>query len=146
MLVGLETNLLNEPVPFEEEPLPNPWMAILPLALVGELNKVFTTLIPQIDGKPVTVPLPGHPVTVEIPSIVAIWTVEGAVIVSVLSVVAFDYKRVMVRFAENRNPASAGALLASMNKASEYGFSGIIAALPGFSTAVDDLKVIPSPW
>jgi len=57
------------------------------------------TLIPKIFGKPVIVPLPGHPVTVEIPSIVAIWTVEGTLIMGVLSVIAFEYKRVMVGFA-----------------------------------------------
>jgi H+/gluconate symporter-like permease len=142
---GYGTNLLNEPEPFEEETLPNPWVAILPLVLVGVLNKVFTTLIPQIYGKTFTVPLPGHPVTVEIPSIVAIWAVEGALIVGILTVIAFAYKRVFSRFAEGSKSAIAGALLASMNTASEYGFGGIIAALPGFSVVVDALKVIPNP-
>ena len=57
---GYGTNLLNEPEPFEEETLPNPWVAILPLVLVGALNKFFTTLIPRIYGKT----LPFHcPVT-----------------------------------------------------------------------------------
>jgi len=142
---GYGTNLLNEPEPFEEETLPNPWVAILPLVLVGVLNKVFTTLIPQIYGKTFTVPLPGHPVTVEIPSIVAIWAVEGALIAGILTVIAFAYKRVFSRFAEGSKSAIAGALLASMNTASEYGFGGIIAALPGFSVVVDALKVIPNP-
>jgi H+/gluconate symporter-like permease len=142
---GYGTNLLNEPEPFEEETLPNPWVAILPLVLVGVLNKVFTTLIPQIYGKTFTVPLPGHPVTVEIQSIVAIWAVEGALIVGILTVIAFAYKRVFSRFAEGSKSAIAGALLASMNTASEYGFGGIIAALPGFSVVVDALKVIPNP-
>jgi H+/gluconate symporter-like permease len=142
---GYGTNLLNEPEPFEEETLPNPWVAILPLVLVGVLNKVFTTLIPQIYGKAVTVPLPGHPVTIEIPSIVAIWAVEGALIVGILSVIVFAYKRVMERFAEGSKSAISGALLASMNTASEYGFGGIIAALPGFSIVVDALKAIPNP-
>jgi H+/gluconate symporter-like permease len=142
---GYGTNLLNEPEPFEEEALPNPWVAILPLVLVGVLNKVFTTLIPQVYGKSVTVPLPGHPVTVEIPSIVAIWAVEGALIVGILTVIAFAYKQVMARFAEGSKSAIAGALLASMNTASEYGFGGIIAALPGFSIVVDALKAIPNP-
>ena len=58
---GYGTDLRNEPEPFEEEKLPNPWLAILPLVLVGVLNKVFTNLIPQIYGKTFTVPLAGHP-------------------------------------------------------------------------------------
>ena len=83
--------------------------------------------------------------TVEIPSIVAIWAVEGALIAGILTVIAFAYKRVFSRFAEGSKSAIAGALLASMNTASEYGFGGIIAALPGFSVVVDALKVIPNP-
>src|SRR6476661_7634928 len=53
---GYGTDLLNEPEPFEAEKLPNPWVAILPLVLVGVLNKIFTGLIPQIYGKTFTVP------------------------------------------------------------------------------------------
>src|SRR6476660_8452780 len=75
---GYGTDLLNEPEQFEAEKLPNPWVAILPLVLVGVLNKIFTGLIPQIYGKTFTVPLAGHPVTVEIPAISAIWAGEGA--------------------------------------------------------------------
>jgi H+/gluconate symporter-like permease len=32
-----------------------------------------------------------------------------------------------------------------MNTASEYGFGGVIAALPGFTVVADALKVIPNP-
>jgi H+/gluconate symporter-like permease len=51
----------------------------------------------------------------------------------------------MGRFAEGSKAAVAGSLLASMNTASEYGFGGVIAALPGFSVVADALKVIPNP-
>jgi H+/gluconate symporter-like permease len=142
---GYGTDLHNEPEPFEAEKLPNPWLALLPLILVGVLNKVFTNLIPQIYGKTFTVPLAGHPVVVEIPAITAIWAVEGALLVGILSVIAFAFKRVMSRFAEGSKAAVAGSLLASMNTASEYGFGGVIAALPGFSVVADALKVIPNP-
>ena len=33
---------MNEPEPFEDEKLVNPWIALLPLVLVGVFNKVFT--------------------------------------------------------------------------------------------------------
>ena len=35
--------------------------------------------------------------------------------------------------------------LASMNTASEYGFGGVIAALPGFLVIADALRAIPNP-
>ena len=45
---GYGTNLVNEPEPFTEEKLPNPWIALAPLVIVGVMNKVFTGLIPQL--------------------------------------------------------------------------------------------------
>lgn len=49
------------------------------------------------------------------------------------------------RFAEGTKSAVSGALLASMNTASEYGFGGVIAALPGFLVVSDALRSIPNP-
>ena len=51
----------------------------------------------------------------------------------------------MAKFAEGSKAAIAGALLASMNTASEYGFGAVIAALPGFIVIRDALKAIPNP-
>jgi H+/gluconate symporter-like permease len=42
------------------------------------------------------------------------------------------WKPVTSKFADGTKAAVAGSLLASMNTASEYGFGGVIAALPGF--------------
>ncbi|MEO8137229.1 MAG: GntP family permease, partial [Betaproteobacteria bacterium] len=41
--------------------------------------------------------------------------------------------------------AVGGALLASMNTASEYGFGAVIAALPGFLVVAQGLQAIPNP-
>ena len=49
------------------------------------------------------------------------------------------------RFAEGSKAAVGGAMLASMNTASEYGFGGVIAALPGFLLIRDALHSIPDP-
>ena len=49
------------------------------------------------------------------------------------------------RFADGSKAAVAGALLASMNTASEYGFGGVIALLPGFTLVADALRAIPNP-
>src|SRR5262245_2884562 len=40
----------NEPEEISKEQLANPFIAILPLIVVGVLNKVFTVLIPQVYG------------------------------------------------------------------------------------------------
>ena len=60
-------------------------------------------------------------------------------------VVLTAFKRVSGRFAAGSKAAVAGALLAAMNTASEYGFGGVIAALPGFLVVSDALKSIPNP-
>jgi len=142
---GYGTSLVNEPEPFEDEKLVNPWIALLPLIVVGVFNKVFTLVIPQFYGASVTVPLVGHPVTIQVGSVVAIWAVEGALLVGILCVLAFAFKPVMAKFADGTKAAVAGSLLAAMNTASEYGFGGVIAALPGFTVVADALKAIPNP-
>jgi H+/gluconate symporter-like permease len=142
---GYGTNLVNEPEPFEDEKLVNPWIALLPLVVVGVFNKVFTVAIPQFYGTSVTVPLTGHPVTIQVGSVAAIWAVEGALLVGILCVLAFAFRPVMAKFADGTKAAVAGSLLAAMNTASEYGFGGVIAALPGFTVVADALKAIPNP-
>jgi H+/gluconate symporter-like permease len=54
-------------------------------------------------------------------------------------------KTVTSRFAEGSKSAIGGALLASMNTASEYGFGAVIAALPGFLAVANFMGSIPNP-
>lgn len=142
---GYGTNLINEPEPFSQENLPNPWIAVLPLIVVGVMNKVFTMLIPIFYGTTHTAQLPGmaKPLVTQVSSVVAIWAVEGALLLGILTVVIFAFKQVKDRFAEGSKTAIAGALLSVTNTASEYGFGGVIAALPGFLTIAEALKAIP---
>jgi H+/gluconate symporter-like permease len=142
---GYGTILVNEPEAFEEEKLANPWIALLPLIVVGVLNKIFTMAIPQVYGSSYVLSLGGHPLTIQIGGVAAIWAVEGALLVGILTVLAFAFKPVMAKFADGTKAAVAGALLASMNTASEYGFGGVIASLPGFVVVADALKAIPNP-
>jgi len=143
---GYGTNLVNEPEPFTEEKLPNPWLALSPLLIVGVMNLVFTRLIPQYYGTAHTTTLPGlaKPLTTQVSSVVAIWAVEGALLMGILTVVVFAFGRIKERFAEGSKTAIAGALLAATNTASEYGFGAVIAALPGFLIVADALKSIPN--
>ena len=142
---GYGTNLVNEPEPFTEEKLPNPWIALAPLVIVGVMNKVFTGLIPQLYGSTHTTELPGlaKAMTTQVSSVVGVWAVEGALVLGILSVVVLAFGRIRERFADGSKTAIAGSLLAAMNTASEYGFGGVIAALPGFLVVAEGLKAIP---
>lgn len=142
---GYGTNLLNEPEPYSAENLPNPWIALAPLVIVGVTNKVFTMLFPRFYGTEHTTALQGmaHPVTIQISSVAAIWAVECALVLGILTVVVFAFKPIKERFADGSKTAISGALLSVMNTASEYGFGGVIASLPGFLIIADALKKIP---
>jgi H+/gluconate symporter-like permease len=147
---GYGSSLVNEPERVSTDALPNALLAILPLILVGVSNFLFTKWIPVWYGANYTVPaevLPGvhTPVTATIKAVTAIWSVEAALLLGIVFVIVTAYGRVASRFAEGSKTAVAGALLAAMNTASEYGFGGVIAALPGFLVVGDALKGIPNP-
>ncbi|WEN13609.1 GntP family permease [Rhodanobacter sp. AS-Z3] len=146
---GYGDNLLNEPVPFEAATLPHPLIALLPLVLVGVCNKLLTDVIPRAYGETQSF-LPSvvghaHPVVQEVSKLTAIWAVEGALLIGVLCVLIFAWRAVTTRLAVGSQAAVSGALLASMNTASEYGFGAVIAALPGFKLVADALHSIPNP-
>ena len=148
---GYGSSLVNEPQTADREALPHPTIAILPLVLVGVANFFFTRMIPVWYGSDAyTVPasvLPGvhAPVTATVKTVVAIWAVEAALLLGILLVVATAFRRISQGFADGSKTAVGGALLAAMNTASEYGFGGVIAALPGFIVVSDALKGIPNP-
>jgi H+/gluconate symporter-like permease len=56
-----------------------------------------------------------------------------ALIVGIIATILYDWNRVKQNFKEGLNTSIGGSLLATMNTAAEYGFGGIIAALPGFA-------------
>jgi len=146
---GYGAGALLEPEPFAGGQLANPFVAILPLILVGVMNKVFTMAIPKLYGEahsfiPAVVGQ-AAPVTQEISKVTAIWAVEGALLAGILTVLVFAWKAIAAKFAEGSKSAIAGALLASANTASEYGFGAVIAALPGFLVVAGALKAIPHP-
>ena len=143
---GYGTDLRNEPEPFENEKLPNPWIALSPLVIVGAANFLLTQIIPRAYGPTHEMALlGGKPIVTHISGVAAIWAVEGALLLGILTVFAFAWRPVLAKFADGSKAAVAGALLASMNTASEYGFGGVIALLPGFVLVSDALKAIPNP-
>ena len=75
----------------------------------------------------------------------AVWAVEGALLAGIVLVFLLAFAATSRTFAEGSKAAVAGALLAAMNTASEYGFGGVIASLPGFLAIRDALGAIPNP-
>jgi H+/gluconate symporter-like permease len=144
---GYGSGHINEPEPISDKVLINPWIAILPLIIVATANKIFTLAVNSSYAKSYEIGMPGldSPINVTISNVAAIWAVEGALLLGIASVLVFAFRSVSKKFAEGSKAAIAGALLASMNTASEYGFGAVIAALPGFIVIRDALKSIPNP-
>jgi H+/gluconate symporter-like permease len=114
--------------------LPAALLALLPLILVGVLNRYFTGLLPRLYPSLfdfVKIGVSQVP-PLDPSKLIAIWAVEGALLIGILAVVALAFRKVAQNFAVSANAALAGAMLAAINTASEYGFGGVIAALPGF--------------
>jgi H+/gluconate symporter-like permease len=127
----------EEPTPnlSTDQPLLRQILAFVPLILVGVTNKLFVTAIPKwypngFDFTKVGLDSLG---VVDVTGFVGIWAVEMALIVGIVSTILFDWNKVMQNFKEGINTSIGGSLLATMNTAAEYGFGGVIAALPGFA-------------
>ncbi len=144
---GYGTGHLNEPEPIALTELTNPWIAILPLVVVGVMNLVITRLIPRFYGDTMYIQLTdaAKPLAVPVAKMVGIWAVEIALVLGILTVILFGWKKVHSKFADGTKVAIGGALLASLNTASEYGFGSVIAALPGFLVIRNALAHVPNP-
>lgn len=141
------TGHINEPQVVAEDVSINPALALLPLFVVGIANKFLSLSIPGFYSatKEVVLTPGGKAIPVDVAPVTAIWSVEGALLLGILTVLALAWKSVTRDFAEATKSAVSGALLASMNTASEYGFGAVIAALPGFLVIADALKSVPNP-
>ncbi|VFR16065.1 D-beta-hydroxybutyrate permease [plant metagenome] len=144
---GYGTDLFNEPAPPAGEQGHHPLIALLPLIVVGVSNFAFTRLIPGWYPVGTEIMLPGlsEPVVARTEQLLAIWAVMAALISGIVVILLFAWRNVVSKLAEGSRDAVSGALLASMNTAAEYGFGGVIAALPGFLVVASALKAIPDP-
>lgn len=109
-------------------------LAFVPLLLVGISNKFFVTQFPKwypngFDFKSIGLESFG---VVQIPAVVGIWSVECALVIGIFSAMIYGFKRIRNNLQTGINASIGGALLAAMNTGAEYGFGGVIAALPGF--------------
>lgn len=144
---GYGTGHNNEPESAPATQVVHPLIAILPLIVVGVSNLLFTRMIPRLYEAVVETQLAGltQPLVTQLSSVTAIWAVLGALLAGIVTVLAFAFRPIIVKFAEGTKAAVGGALLASMNTASEYGFGAVIAALPGFLFIKNALAAIPDP-
>jgi H+/gluconate symporter-like permease len=116
-------------------------LAFVPLVLVAVTNKLFITYIPEWYPNGFDFSAIGlKAYTVDVPAVAAIWAIEMALVVGIITSLAFDWKRVTVNFKEGLNLSIAGALLATMNTGAEYGFGGVISSLPGFAKISDGIS------
>jgi len=122
-------------------------LAFVPVVLVGVLNKLLTTLIPKwypngFDFSKIGLNFPN----IETSQVVGIWSVEIALIFGILTTILYNRKPVVMNFKDGMNVGIAGALLAIMNSATEYGFGAVISNLPGFTIARDGIaKLFTNP-
>jgi H+/gluconate symporter-like permease len=137
----------NEPAPMDLTGIPHPAIAMLPLAVVAAANIVLTRLLPKLYGGSVTVQLnaAAKPIVQPIARMLGIWAIESALVLGILMIVVLAWKRVATAFAQSTKDALGGAMLASLNTASEYGFGSVISALPGFLIIRNALSHIPNP-
>ena len=81
----------------------------------------------------------------DVKKMVAIWAVMAALLCGIITIFLFAGRSLKGKLADGSKVAVGGAMLAALNTASEYGFGGVIAALPGFVQVADALKAIPNP-
>ena len=144
---GYGTGHLNEPETVDTHALVSPFLAFTPLAVVAVANIVFTLMIPRWYGATATVALTPtmKPLAMDVSRLVGIWAVEAALVLGILTVAIFAWRRMVLTFVKGSHAAISGCLLASVNTASEYGFGAVMAALPGFAAIQAALQAIPNP-
>ena len=138
---------INEPEPIAKEALPNPLIAFLPLVVVGVMNRLITGWIPQFYPDSYTVDIDAYRSSYSGAGQAADRDLGGRG-----GLASRHRRRPPLRIQDGRRQirrgdesAVAGALLASMNTASEYGFGAVIASLPGFLVIAEALRSIPNP-
>ncbi len=114
--------------------VPSAWLAVVPLVLVGGVNLILTRSIPSWYGESFDFATIGLPAlaAVKIANVVGIWSIEIALLVGIAASFAIGYSRIVSTVKIGLTHAVGGALLATMNTASEYGFGSVIASLAGF--------------
>ena len=117
--------------------------AFVPVILVGVLNRVFSTLIPQwypngFDFSTIGLDYP----SIETAKVLGVWSVEIALLAGIITTILYNRKPIFLDFKSGMTVGVAGALVAIMNSATEYGFGAVISSLPGFTVAQKGISAV----
>ena len=127
-------DLMEVPVEAAPDDLPSPVVAIFPLVLVVALNLVFTFLIiPNLDTSFLVTPEFGA-TTLE--QVRGIWAVIAALVISILVVIALNWRR-LGELKRTVDDGANASLLPIFNTASLVGFGAVIASLSAFALIRD---------
>jgi H+/gluconate symporter-like permease len=147
---GYGTGHRNEPEVVAEGSGPPVWLALLPLLVVAVGNRLILAVVESTYGETAVAALNpasavAGPIVQEVKANAALWSLEAALLLGIACVVAIGWTPIRARFGAASQAAIGGSLLASLNTASEYGFGGVIAALPGFQRIAEALSTIRDP-
>jgi H+/gluconate symporter-like permease len=118
-------------LPVDQRPAGPPpvFMAVLPLVLVIAINLLFTfVIIPNMDTDFLALPLYGE---TSIDQVRGIWSVTAALVLSLLVVIAANWRR-LPKLTQSVDSGANASLLPIFNTASLVGFGAVIASLTAF--------------
>ena len=112
----------------------HPLIAAVPLIVVAAVNLWLTSWIPVHYNHPFNFAASGilGVEMLDTSKLVGLWAVECALVVAILFVFAWSLFANRGALLDGTKQAVGGAMLATFNTGSEYGFGAVIAALPGF--------------
>lgn len=144
---GYGAEHINEPEAVDSARLPPVWLAFAPLLIVLLANLYLTGFIPARFGATVYANLPGSkaPVALTTQAVAALWAAEAALVSGCVFVGLTRLAALKLRIGEGLKSAVAGAMLAAINTASEFGFGAVIAVLPGFALVRAGVSMIGNP-
>ncbi len=129
---GYGSEHVNEPEQVDRK-RPHLMLAILPLVLVLVANFLLSrsswSIVGLYAGRDLGKSFPG----VDLKAAGPTWSLIASLLLGIVTTCAISPGRVGKDFARSLNMATAGALLAIFNTASEVGFGTVIKGLPGFA-------------
>ncbi len=132
---GYGENHRNEPDPDTDVSKLHPALALLPLVVVALSNALALRWIKSHYGASFDFASLGLPEdgSIDIAKMSGVWAIEMALCCGIAVTLAVGWKRIRFTLTPGLQAAVSGALLASINTASEYGFGGVVSSLPGFA-------------
>lgn len=138
---GYGDNHTNEPEIHPNRRPVHPLIAVAPLVIVAAVNFWLTWWIPAHYHGAFNFAASGilGVETLDSSKFVALWAVECALVIAIVFVLLWCLFANRSALLDGTKQAVGGAMLATFNTASEYGFGAVMAALPGFRVVSQSL-------